>query len=83
MNAPLVLITGGAGFIGSHTTDALTRAGYRIRIFDCLDPQIHGESRAFPKHLDSSAEQMRGDVRNTDELRRALEDAHMSVTSPL
>ena len=72
MSTPIVLLTGGAGFIGSHTTDALIRAGYRVRIFDCLDPQIHGKDPAFPAHLDEKAELVRGDVRNDGELRRAL-----------
>lgn len=71
---PVVLITGGAGFIGSHTADALVRAGYCVRIFDCLDPQIHGEDRAFPSYLHSEIECIQGDVRNADELRRALRD---------
>lgn len=41
-----ILITGGAGFIGSHTADALIRAGHRVRVLDLLDPQIHGDVRA-------------------------------------
>ncbi|HZW11268.1 MAG TPA: NAD-dependent epimerase/dehydratase family protein, partial [Phycisphaerales bacterium] len=37
-----VLITGGAGFIGSHVADELVRKGHEVRALDCLDPQVHG-----------------------------------------
>jgi dTDP-L-rhamnose 4-epimerase len=69
---PLVLITGGAGFIGSHTADALLRAGYRVRILDCLDPQIHGQTSDFPAYLNPGMECVRGDVRNAADLLLAL-----------
>jgi dTDP-L-rhamnose 4-epimerase len=73
MNKPLALITGGAGFIGSHTADALIRGGYRVRILDCLDPQIHGQSNGFPSYLHPEIECTYGDVRQTQDLRMALE----------
>lgn len=57
-----ILITGGAGFIGSHTADALIARGHRVRILDLLDPQIHGDSADFPRHLNPGAEYVRGDV---------------------
>ena len=44
-----VLVTGGAGFIGSHVSAALLRAGFRARILDNLSPQIHG---GVPRWLD-------------------------------
>lgn len=40
-----VLITGGAGFIGSHLADELLRHVYRVRVLDCLVPQVHGGRR--------------------------------------
>ncbi len=43
-----VLITGGAGFIGSHLADELLAHGYRARAFDNLDLQIHGPARERP-----------------------------------
>ncbi|HKO16222.1 MAG TPA: NAD-dependent epimerase/dehydratase family protein [Gemmatimonadaceae bacterium] len=67
-----VLITGGAGFIGSHLADELLRAGYRVRALDNLTPQVHGASRARPEYLDAGVELIVGDVRNPDEVRRAL-----------
>ena len=68
-----VLITGGAGFIGSHTADALLAKGYLVRMLDCLDPQIHGIEQAVPNYLDSRCELIRGDVRNADHVRAAIE----------
>ncbi|MBL8213965.1 MAG: NAD-dependent epimerase/dehydratase family protein, partial [Bryobacterales bacterium] len=43
-----VLITGGAGFIGSHLTNELLRHGYRVRILDSLIPQVHGPGHRRP-----------------------------------
>jgi dTDP-L-rhamnose 4-epimerase len=65
-----VLITGGAGFIGSHLADELLRNGYNVRILDCLLPQVHPDGR--PGYLDPEAELIIGDVRNGDNVRRGL-----------
>lgn len=67
-----VLITGGAGFIGSHTADALLNAGHAVRILDNLDPQVHGDDRQPPAYLASDIELIVGDVRDADTLARAL-----------
>jgi dTDP-L-rhamnose 4-epimerase len=69
----LVLITGGAGFIGSHLADALLGSGYRVRILDDLDAQVHGESALFPSYLARDVEMVRGDVRNPVAMERALD----------
>lgn len=68
-----VLITGGAGFIGTHTAAALLAAGHEVRMLDRLDPQIHGERPRWPARLPKHAERMLGDVRETSDVARALE----------
>ena len=68
------LITGGAGFIGSHLADELLARGYRVRALDVLLPQVHGVERRRPAYLDADVELMQGDVRDAAAVRRALED---------
>jgi len=69
-----VLVTGGAGFIGSHLADALLLRGYRVRVLDALTDQVHGKSRAFPTYLSRDVETICGDVRNREDVLRALAD---------
>lgn len=68
-----VLITGGGGFIGSHTADALLSRGYAVRVLDCLDPQIHGPGCRRPAYLDPQVELQIGDVRNRADVKKALD----------
>ena len=56
-----VLVTGGAGFIGSHLVDALVEHGHRVRVLDALVSQVHGEN-AQPAYLNPDAEFIQGDV---------------------
>jgi len=67
-----VLITGGAGFIGSHLADDLLRAGYRVRVLDALVEQVHGDKRARPGYLDPQVELVVGDVCDKEAVQRAL-----------
>src|SRR3954452_2814108 len=67
-----VLISGGAGFIGSHLADRLVREGHRVRAIDSLDRQVHtGGER--PLYLADEVELVVGDVRDRDVLRRAID----------
>jgi len=59
-----VLVTGGGGFIGSHTVDLLLDGGYDVRILDNFEEQVHGKTR--PDYLNSKAELMNGSI--TDKL---------------
>jgi dTDP-L-rhamnose 4-epimerase len=65
-----VLITGGAGFIGSHLADELLARGDRVRALDSLHPQIHDGK---PEYLAADVELQVGDVRDADAVRRALD----------
>jgi|HigsolmetaAR203D_1030402.scaffolds.fasta_scaffold00056_44 dTDP-L-rhamnose 4-epimerase len=68
----IILITGGAGFIGSHLADDLLEQGYGVRVLDSLDPQVHPDG-ARPRYLSRDVELVVGDVRDGAALRRALE----------
>ncbi|HJU15587.1 MAG TPA: NAD-dependent epimerase/dehydratase family protein [Stellaceae bacterium] len=72
--AKTILVTGGAGFIGSHCATRLLARGYRVRAFDSLDPQVHGPERAAPPYLDRRVELVIGDIRSPRAVRRALSD---------
>lgn len=68
-----VLITGGAGFIGSHLADALLAEGHVVRALDNLSPQVHGSGQRRPSYLSRDVELMVGDVRDPRAVSRALE----------
>ena len=84
-----ILITGGAGFIGSHLADELLEHGYRVRVLDNLSEQVHGAKETSSKnissngfhpgrdhrtpYLDPDVELIEGDVRNPDAVARALD----------
>jgi dTDP-L-rhamnose 4-epimerase len=68
-----VLVTGGAGFIGSHVADELLRAGYAVRVYDNLSPQVH-PARSRPGYLSADAELVVGDIRDPDGVAHALSE---------
>jgi dTDP-L-rhamnose 4-epimerase len=70
-----VLVTGGAGFIGSFLTDRLLARGDQVRILDALDPQVHPAGP--PTHLSTRAELILGDVRDRSRCAEAL--AHVDA----
>src|SRR4051812_41404168 len=70
-----VLITGGAGFIGSHLADELLAHGYQVRVLDTLDPQVHGEGRRRPEYLAKDVELVVGDVCDRAKVDEALKGA--------
>jgi dTDP-L-rhamnose 4-epimerase len=65
-----VLVTGGAGFIGSHTVDLLLEKGYAVRILDNLQPRVH--PRGKPAWVPTEAEFIQGDVANRADLAPAM-----------
>lgn len=68
-----VLVTGGAGFIGSHLVDALLARGHEVRVLDSLEPQVHGEARKPPPWLPAAVDLRVGDVRDRAAVRAALD----------
>lgn len=66
-----ILVTGGAGFVGSHTVDALLSRGHEVRIFDSFISQVH--PYGLPDYLSTEVEVLQGDMRDMDLVRRALE----------
>lgn len=69
-----VLITGGAGFIGSHLADLLLDSGHSVRILDNLDSQVHGKEKNRPEYLNPAVELFIGDVRDRDIVEKALKN---------
>jgi dTDP-L-rhamnose 4-epimerase len=68
-----ILLTGGAGFIGSHTAARLALDGHEVRVLDSLDPQIHGAGAAFPAILPPNVETLRADINDPKALATALD----------
>ena len=60
-----ILVTGGAGYIGSHLVDALVGREYEVTVFDSLEPQVH-RSGTWPVYANAKATYVRGDVRDRD-----------------
>jgi dTDP-L-rhamnose 4-epimerase len=70
-----ILVTGGAGFIGSHLVDALIKQGHRVRVLDALVSQVH--ETLEPTNLNPRAEFLRGDICDSELVKRALEDVEV------
>lgn len=68
--AKKVLVTGGAGFVGSYLVDALLKRGFNVRVFDSLTPQVHPQG--IPDYLSKDIELMRGDMRDVEAVRAAV-----------
>jgi len=66
-----VLVTGGAGFIGSHTTDELVRRGYDVTILDSLEKPVHMKGK--PSYIPSKVKFIEGDVRDREKMIEALD----------
>ncbi|RLF37405.1 MAG: nucleoside-diphosphate sugar epimerase [Thermoplasmata archaeon] len=73
-----ILITGGAGFIGSHLSDLLIKKGHNVVLFDNLDPQVHPKGKK-PDYLNPAADFVKGDVRDYDSLKRLILQQNFDV----
>jgi len=69
-----ILVTGGAGFIGSYLVEKLIQIGHDVVILDNLDPQVH---QGMPAYLNKNAKLVIGDVRNLEAVKKAMEDVEI------
>jgi dTDP-L-rhamnose 4-epimerase len=67
-----ILITGGAGFIGTHLTHRLLKEGVNVRVFDNFSPQVHASNRSLHKNVSEHVELIVGDVRDSSKFKNAL-----------
>ena len=79
-----VLVTGGAGFIGSHLVDELVARAHAVTVLDNLDPQVHGPAAKTPRHLADHLANGRvrfhfGDVTDAEALKASLEGVEAVV----
>src|SRR5271155_3929442 len=72
-----VLVTGGAGFIGSHLTDTLIERGYDVTVLDALLPQVHGDAEkdedGWPVYLNPKAKRIKANLSDEGVFRDALD----------
>lgn len=70
------LITGGAGFIGSHLTNMLVEKGFEVTVYDCLLPQVHGDhpmdESGWPTYLNKKAHRIRAEICSGNSFQEAL-----------
>ena len=83
-----VLITGGAGFIGSHLVDRMLAGGFEVTVLDNLSPQVHGDaeldSEGWPVYLDRRAKRINGDLLDDGVFAKSLDGvthlAHLAAS---
>jgi len=69
-----ILVTGGAGFIGSHTVDLLIDHGYQAIILDNLEPQVHGKQKAKPDYINKDATFIQHDIQDHNFLTKVISE---------
>ncbi|GAA0891243.1 SDR family NAD(P)-dependent oxidoreductase [Fulvivirga kasyanovii] len=74
-NVKNILVTGGAGFIGSHLCDELIRNNYKVTVLDNLSEQVHGKNCRRPDYLNPQVNLVKGDVRDPEIVRKLVSEA--------
>ncbi len=74
-----ILITGGAGFIGSNLSLDLLKKGHNVRVLDNLSEQIHGQGHSPTKKITNNIDFIKGDVRNKADWEKALDNQQIVV----
>jgi len=74
-----ILVTGGAGFIGSHTVDLLIERGYHVIVIDNLEPQVHGKRKKPSDYFNRSATFIYGDVRDRELLKKVIHEVEAVI----
>jgi len=70
-----ILITGGAGFIGSHLCDELLKSNYSVKVLDNLSDQVHGDGQKRPEYLSDKVELIQGDIRDSAIVEKLVKDS--------
>ena len=75
MSKPVLLITGGAGFIGTRLARLALKEGWTVRILDSLLAQVHGHDPALPEWMLNDCDFRRGDIRDPEAVRAAVKES--------